>query len=86
MTVLKMEKWLKRDGWAVVHVNRQYTATKPGVHSRIEFLPNGEDRPDQDAVCLRVIRDGERDEIQSDYCAGTFCDSLARAERLAERV
>jgi hypothetical protein len=85
MTIANAIKKLERNGWAVRHWERQYIARKDGLNTEISFLPNGQDLPDNSAVCLRVRNVSDLDDIQSDYCAGSFCDSMAQALRLAVR-
>ena len=78
MTVSKMAKWLRRDGWTVTKRDRLYCATKPNIEAKITYYPNGPDTPEATAVCIGVSSlDGT---LQP-----TYCDSLAQAERLAER-
>lgn len=33
------------------------------------------------AVCLRVRREGDEDDSQSDYSAGCFCDTFKQVQR-----
>jgi hypothetical protein len=83
MTIANAIKKLDRNGWTVSHTERHYVATKQGVKNVISFLPNGQDLPENSAVCLRVRNVSDRDDMQSDYTAGVFVDSMAQAFRLA---
>jgi hypothetical protein len=86
MTIANAIKKLERNGWKVTRGETYYVATKPGVRDLIQFLPNGEDRPDNEIVCLRVRAPHDTDELQSDYFGGMFVDSMAQAFRMAERA
>jgi beta-lactam-binding protein with PASTA domain len=83
MTIANAIKKLERNGWTVSHTDRHYVANKEGVRNVISFLPNGKDLPENSAVCLRVRNLSDRDDMQSDYTAGVFVDSMAQALRLA---
>jgi hypothetical protein len=85
MTIKNAIAKLERSGWKVLHAERHYIARKEGLNTEISFLPNGQDTPETSAVCLRVRNVSDRDDIQSDYCAGVFADSMAQALRLAVR-
>lgn len=85
MTIANAIKKLERNGWTVTHSERRYAARKHRLSTEISFLPNGQDLPENSAVCLRVRSIYDRDDIQSDYTAGIFVDSMPRAFRLAVR-
>jgi hypothetical protein len=85
MTIANGIKKLERAGWTVVKRERLYVASKAGCSHVIDFHPNGEDKPENSLTCLRVRRLTDLDDMQSDYCAGAFVDSMAQALRLAVR-
>jgi len=70
---------LTANGWVFCHEDRRYWARKPGNPNVISFI-------DQfgDALCLRVRREDDQDDIQADYSAGSYADSIKQALRLAE--
>lgn len=58
----------------------RYCARKDGAPTVIDFTRNG----GEDYVAtIRVRRDNDHDDSQSDYCAGVWCDTLKRAIELA---
>ena len=88
MTIANTIKKLECSGWKVGHSERRYTGRKEGSNTETSFLPNGQDLPETSPVCLRVrsLSDlDDIDDIQSDYTAGIFGDSMAQALRLTER-
>ena len=46
----------------------------------IEFSKNGHS---DEITCIRVHSINDKDDFMSDYCAGTWCDNLSQAIRLA---
>lgn len=58
-----------------------WTATLDGSTHQVEFHRNGRD---EDVVCIRVRRSTEQDDIQSDYIAGIFVDTITQAIKLVE--
>jgi hypothetical protein len=85
MTIGHAVMKLQRSGWQVTHTSRHYLARKSGLNSEISFLPNGVDEPTNEAVCLRVRSLNDTDDMQSDYTAGSFYDSMTQAIHAAER-
>jgi len=87
MTIQHAIKALGKHGWEVRKgangVGHKYIALKAGNRHEISFLPNGQDRPDQDVVCLKVRGLTDHDDIQSDYSAGSFVDTIPQALRCA---
>ena len=39
-----------------------------------------------EADLIRVRQSSERDDARTDYCAGTWCDTVAAAIRMADRI
>lgn len=46
----------------------------------IEFFENG---TSGEITCIRVRSIHDKDDIMSDYCAGSFCDNLTQAIKIA---
>lgn len=81
MQIINAIKKLEKNGFKVVKDEtrgRNYIAGKVGNRHFIEIY-------EQDGrVCLIDLRTkGYEDDIQSDYHAGTFCDNISQAIRLA---
>ncbi len=70
---------LTAQGWVFCHENNRYWARKPGNCHLISFIDQG-----GDAICLRVRREDDHDDPQSDYSAGSYAHSIKDALRLAE--
>lgn len=49
----------------------------------VEFCVNGRIEDDRDIVCIRIRSKKDKDDSMTDYCAGTWCDSLTQAIRMA---
>jgi hypothetical protein len=81
MTIVNAIKKLEKSGWMIARVNSQYVASKVGNGHVISFLSSGPES--QEVACLRVRRTNDFDEIQSDYHAGVYVDSMVQALRRA---
>ena len=55
-----------------------------GEHE-VEFLVNGKDHPEAEVATVRVRRLSDRDEPESDYCAGSFFDTIGGAIKWATK-
>ena len=55
-----------------------FVARRSGSRRRIEAT-----RQEDWIPTMRVVRDNDHDDIQSDYCAGTFVDTVRYAIQLA---
>ncbi len=75
---------LERHGYTVTNDAGRYDA-RNGTSHRIQFLANGQDGPDAAFTCVRVIREGDVDDGQSDYTAGYWCDNIGQAIKRAAR-
>jgi hypothetical protein len=81
MTTANATKKLTKAGFTVSETRPgYYHAAKPTTPSVIEYFRNG--RSDQ-VVCINVRHVADKHDSQSDYCAGTFADSITQAIRLA---
>lgn len=58
-----------------------FTARRTGAEKRIEANKQGDE-----IISMRVVHDNDRDEPQTDYCAGTWVDTIKRARELADEV
>jgi len=77
MTITNAIKKLEKSGWIIARVNSQYVASKLGNGHVISFLSSGPET--LEVACLRVRRTNDFDEIQTDYHAGVYVDSVAQA-------
>jgi len=57
-----------------------FIARLPGSHRRIDAT-----RQNDEVCTMRVIRDNDHDDSQSDYCAGTWVETIKRAIFLASK-
>ncbi len=73
-------KKLNKEGFTVIEANGFYSAKKIGCKKLVEFHRNG--RSDE-ATCIGYRRENHHSDSMTDYCATFFCDSLARAIKLA---
>ena len=87
MTIKNAIAKLQRNGWTVNYTDscHLYVATREGSRNIIDFHPNGSNTPENSITCLRVRAIHDQDDMQSDYCAGCFVDSMSQALRIAER-
>jgi len=74
--IKKLEKYGK------VEFNGHCYTTIQGT-TAVEFLKNGSS---EDITCIRVRSIHDKDDIQSDYSAGTWCDNLSQAIRIVRFV
>jgi len=81
MTTKNAIKKLEKAGFVVQH-NHGYHAMKEGCKYVIDFHKNG---GEDYATCIRVRAARGKDEIETDYCAGTFCDKITQAISIADR-
>ena len=80
-------KKMGRAGWTVTGEPGKpfWTYEKDGYRIEIGCNPIQDDGT-RDVVMIDARRKTDRDDIQSDYHAGTFCDSIAEALRFVERM
>ena len=77
-------KKLQREGYNVTQDKGRITAKKENQRHYIELLVNGKDVGDKsDIAIIDLRREGQDDDIMTDYHAGTFCDNLAQALSIA---
>ena len=55
-----------------------FVARRAGEKRRIEAY-----RQDDEVITMRVVRDNDKDDVQSDYHAGAWVDTVKRAIELA---
>jgi sulfatase maturation enzyme AslB (radical SAM superfamily) len=79
MKVINAIKKLEKAGFEVINDASRYSARRG--NDIIEFIKNGGDS-DQ-AICIRIMSASDRDDLMTDYSAGTFCDNLSQAIRIA---
>lgn len=80
MKIANAIKKLNKEGFTVTEAHGFYSAKKSGCKKLVEFHRNG--RSDE-ATCIGYRRENHRSDSMTDYCATFFCDSLARAIKLA---
>lgn len=82
MTVANAIKKLEKNGFKVTKQgeSRFYIAERPGSQNYIQFLTNGYT---DDIATVDLRRYGNEDDPMRDYHAGTFCDNITQAIRLA---
>ena len=69
-------KKLTKAGFVVTQSGNRYSAQ--AGRNVIEFH-----QQDEDIICIRVRSVNDRDDVMSDYSAGTWCDNLSQAIHLA---
>jgi hypothetical protein len=79
MKITNAIKKLQKAGFEVINDGSRFSARR--ANNIVEFIKNGGDS-DQ-AICIRVLSANDHDDIMSDYCAGTYCDNLSQAIRIA---
>jgi len=79
MKVTNAIKKLEKAGFEVIKDAARYSARRK--NDIIEFIQNG-GGSDQ-AICIRIMSANDRDDMMTDYSAGTYCDNLSQAIRLA---
>lgn len=79
MKVTNAIKKLEKAGFAVIKDSARYSARRK--NDIIEFMQNG-GGSDQ-AICIRIMSANDHDDMMTDYSAGTWCDNLSQAIRLA---
>lgn len=52
----------------------------------ISFAVNGRLSPDADATNYKTSRNGQEDDVMTDYFCGTFHDNLSQAFKFIERM
>lgn len=79
MTVKNAIQKLKNKGYAVTETQKNtYYAEKENKRDYIKFLSQ-----DGHLIIIDLRRKGQEDDPMTDYHAGTFCDNLSQALRLA---
>lgn len=76
MQITNAIKKLNKAGFAVTQNGRRYSAQSG--RNVIEFKEQ-----DSLIICIRVRNANDRDDVQSDYSAGVWCNNLSKAIRLA---
>jgi isopropylmalate/homocitrate/citramalate synthase len=79
MKITNAIKKLKKAGFEVINEGSRYSASRES--DIIEFIQNG-GGSDQ-AICIRIKSVNDQDDMMTDYSAGTYCDNLSQAIRLA---
>ena len=79
MKVTNAIKKLEKAGFEVIKDAARYSARRK--NDIIEFIQNG-GGSDQ-AICIRIMSANDHDDMMTDYSAGTYCDNLSQAIRLA---
>ena len=79
MKVTNAIKKLEKAGCKVINEGSRYSARRE--NDIVEFIQNG-GGSDQ-AICIRIMSVNDQDDIMTDYFAGTYCDNLSQAIRLA---
>jgi len=51
----------------------------------VSFMVNGRIEDDYGITCINVRNINDENDSMTDYCAGTFCDNLTQAIRMALR-
>lgn len=69
-------KKLNKSGFTVTQSGNRYSAQ--AGRNVIEFH-----QQDGEIICIRVRSANDHDDVMSDYSAGTWCDNLSQAIRLA---
>ena len=67
---------LRRNGYTVVDDGNHCTARRVQSGARIEVS-----RSNENDASIRVISDGDEDDVRSDYCAGYWFDTVKGAMR-----
>ena len=71
-------KKLEKNGFVQQDNVRMFVFAKPGCRRVVEFLNQNEN-----VICLGFRDKDDHSDVQSDYCATIFCDSLKQAMTLA---
>jgi hypothetical protein len=71
---------LQKNGFIVTHNGSQFSAKKGNCKRVVEFSRNGHS---DEAVCIGFRHEDDHTDIQSDYFAKTYCNSLTQAMRYA---
>ena len=78
MKVQNAIKKLEKAGFKVtVSGNSGYHASKENAPHIIEFRKNG--GGSEEAICIRVRREADKDDVMIDYSAGVWCDNITQA-------
>ena len=78
MQLINAIKKLNKSGFEVFNNGNRYKAKKVGLKYVVEFISQ-----EELIMCIRARRENDRDDSQSDYSAGMWCNNLAQAIRLA---
>mgnify|MGYP000906961277 FL=1 len=79
MKITNAIKKLEKAGFEVINDGSRFSASRK--NDIIEFIQNG-GGSDQ-AICIRIMSANDQDDMMTDYCAGTFCDNISQAIRIA---
>lgn len=82
MKIINAIKKLEKAGFKVSKDGSQHTGVKSGLDYIIEFYQNGRE---DSLACINVRRPDDLSDAMTDYSAGTFCDNITQAIRLASR-
>jgi len=80
MKISNAIKKLEKNGFKVSKDGIQHTGAKLGLSYIIEFYQNGRE---DSIACIKVRHPADLDDSMTDYSAGTFCDNITQAIRLA---
>lgn len=76
MQVQNAIKKLEKAGFSVYNEGNVFRANKGG-YDEVQFRKNGGDS--SEVVCIEVRRIGAKDDVMTDYFAGTWCDNITQA-------
>jgi hypothetical protein len=76
MNATNATKKLVKAGFEITQTGNRYMAQK--ASSIISFVVQSES-----VICIKIRSQNDRDDSQSDYSAGVFCDNLTQAIKLA---
>tara|TARA_R110002153_G_scaffold100777_2_gene236814 strand:+ start:1434 stop:1676 length:243 start_codon:yes stop_codon:yes gene_type:complete len=79
MKITNAIKKLQKAGFEVINDGSRFSASRES--NIIEFIQNG-GGSDQ-AICIRVMSADDQDDVMTDYSAGTYCDNISQAIRIA---
>ena len=82
MKIANALKKIEKAGGSIEEIDGLFVARFPGKSYRIQVRRNGGDYTD-DVSTIRVIRDNDHDDMQSDYYAGTWVEAMSRAIKYA---
>jgi hypothetical protein len=79
MTTQAAIKKLEKNGFTVTSSRSHFLASHPDARSVIEFFRNG---GSDEVVCISVRQRDEKNDVMTDYFAGTYTNTITSAIRL----